>query len=175
VAHFPLITSRFLKILGRGHPMNALLTAVMLWLSANFDLPPIYSNPNIEFVSLTKIAALRSKGVLSNEPKDITSTKDNVSAPSNQREVVAVYDSEMKTIYLPEGWTGSTPAELSVLVHEMVHHLQNLSRSKFECPQAREKLAYAAQERWLGLFGRNLLVEFEIDPFTLLVTTGCVY
>jgi hypothetical protein len=47
----------------------------------------------------------------------------------------------MKTIYLPKNWTGSTPAELSVLVHEMVHHLQGATKTKYECPQAREQLA----------------------------------
>jgi hypothetical protein len=50
-----------------------------------------------------------------------------------------------------------------------------LAKVKFECPQAREQLAYAAQDRWLGLFGRNLLDEFEIDGFTLLVSTRCGY
>jgi hypothetical protein len=48
------------------------------------------------------------------------------------REAVAAYDDEMKTIYLPEGWTGATPAERSVLVHPMVHHLQNLGKLKYE-------------------------------------------
>ena len=79
------------------------------------------------------------------------------------------------TIYLPADWTGSTPAEVSVLVHEMVHHLQNVANTKFECPQAREQLAYAAQQRWLGLFDRTLEDEFQLDPFTLLVTTRCMY
>ena len=95
--------------------------------------------------------------------------------PPHAREVIAVYDDEMKTIYLPEGWTGATPAERSVLVHEMVHHLQNLGKLKYECPPAREELAYAAQDRWLGLSGLNLADEFEIDPFMLTVSTRCIY
>jgi hypothetical protein len=76
---------------------------------------------------------------------------------------------------LPDAWTGDTPADLSILVHEVVHHLQNVGKLKFECPQEREQLAYKAQERWLGLFGRDLLHDFEIDPFTLLVSTKCMY
>ena len=40
-------------------------------------------------------------------------------------ETVAVYDDATRTIYLAEGWSGATRAELSVLVHEMVHHLQS--------------------------------------------------
>lgn len=35
--------------------------------------------------------------------------------------------------------------------------------------------AFAAQERWLGMFGSDLVKEFELDPFTLLVRTNCLY
>ena len=31
------------------------------------------------------------------------------------------------------------------------------------------------EERWLGMFGSDLLKEFELDPFTLLVRTTCLY
>jgi Zn-dependent membrane protease YugP len=89
--------------------------------------------------------------------------------------LIAVYDDEMKTIYLPENWTGNTPAELSVLVHEMVHHLQSATPTRYECPQAREELAYIAQETWLTLFGLNLQDQFNIDPLTFVVSTRCIY
>ena len=90
------------------------------------------------------------------------------------QDIVAVYDDKRRTIYLPEEWTGETPAEMSVLVHEMVHHLQNEAYTKFPCPQAREQLAYAAQQRWLEAHGRTLEDEFRLDPMTLLVTTRCM-
>ena len=54
---------------------------------------------------------------------------------------MAAYDPLTQTIFLPERWTGNTPAEISVLVHEMVHHLQNVARLKYECVQASEELA----------------------------------
>jgi hypothetical protein len=57
----------------------------------------------------------------------------------------------------------------------MVHHLQNAGNLRFECPQEREQLAYQAQEQWLRLFGRHLMQDFELDPFTLLVKTRCAY
>jgi Domain of unknown function (DUF6647) len=76
-------------------------------------------------------------------------------------------------IYTSEGWTGRTPAELSILVHEMVYHLQNVGGSKFACPQQREELAYKTQERWLKLFGRDPLQDFQLGPFTVLVKSNC--
>ncbi|WP_428843149.1 DUF6647 family protein [Sinorhizobium terangae] len=89
--------------------------------------------------------------------------------------VVAVYDDEARTVYLPDGWTGKTPGELSVLVHEMVHHIQNVGGLKFACPEEREKTAFEAQKRWLGSFGSDLETEFGLDPFTVLVRTNCLY
>ena len=150
--------------------MNALLTAIALWLSANFGLPATHDLPRVEHVSAIKMADLRYKGLARLEPQPTGGP-----AQPGKREVVAVYDDATRTIYLHDGWTADTPAELSVLVHEMVHHLQNIGELKFECPQERERLAYQAQERWLGLFGRDLERDFEIDPFTLLVSTKCLF
>jgi hypothetical protein len=89
--------------------------------------------------------------------------------------VNAIYDDASRTIYLPEQWTGATPAEVSLLVHELVHHLQNVAGLKFDCAEAREKLAYSAQARWLELFGKTLVDEFSLDPMTVLVRTNCFY
>jgi hypothetical protein len=89
--------------------------------------------------------------------------------------VVALYDASFRIIHLPDGWTGTTGPELSVLVHELVHHLQEIAGMTFECPEAREKQAYEAQARWLGLFQNDLQIAFGIDPFTMLVRTTCTY
>jgi len=90
-------------------------------------------------------------------------------------DVVSLYSNEAKTIYLLDGWKGRTPGELSMVVHEMVHHLQNVGQLKFACPQEREKLAYSAQNDWLALFGSDLTREFQLDPFSVLVKTNCFY
>jgi hypothetical protein len=47
-----------------------------------------------------------------------------------ERDTVAIYVDPERTIYLSNEWTGSGIAYLSVLVHEMVHHLQNLARNE---------------------------------------------
>ena len=145
--------------------MNALMTAIVLWLAANLDLPATSEHPRVEFVPPATITALRYSGISGGQPN----------SPAGQREIVAVYDDATSTIYLPEGWSGNTPAQLSVLVHEMVHHLQNRGKLKFECQRAREKLAYQAQEQWLQLFGHDLERDFEIDPFTRLVISSCYF
>ena len=119
--------------------MDALLTAILLWISANFDLPAKYDHPKIEIVPATEIAALRYRSFTPDKQREILSLGGS--------DVVAIYDSTRKTIFLPMGWTGGAPSELSVLVHELVHHLQSAANLTYECPAAREELAYVAQEK----------------------------
>jgi hypothetical protein len=163
-------------------PPRALIKAVKYWLSFNFNLRTSYPDPHIELAAPEKIINLRYHGFLSDRPRDIVvadqkvpASFDDTDMAHNRGQLIAVYDDEMKTIYLPKNWNGGTPAEISLLVHEMVHHLQGAIKTKYDCPQAREQLAYAAQEKWLALFGRSLKSEFEIDPLTLVVSTHCIY
>jgi hypothetical protein len=132
--------------------MEALLTAIVLWLSINFPLPANLNHPGIKFVS----------------PAEMIAARTDVSASEISSDIVALYSNESKTIYLMDGWTGKTPAELSILVHEMVHHLQNVGQLKFACPEEREELAYKAQDNWLHLLGRDLERDFQMDPFSIL-------
>jgi hypothetical protein len=146
-----------------GQPLLAMIEA---WLAFELDLPRGKPDPRIELVPAAKIAALRYQGFFPNSGQP---------AAPPEGGIVAVYSDATRTIYLTEGWSGTTPAELSVLVHEMVHHLQNVGGLKYQCPQEREKLAYIAQERWLGLFGRSLERDFELDGMSVLVRTTCFH
>jgi len=153
---------------------RALLTEIVTWLSTNFDLPAIHDQPRVEFASPLEIATMRYKGFL-----PPTWRGDGMREPATLadygRDVIAIYIDKSRIIFLPEGWTGAGPVELSVLVHEMVHHLQNLAGMKFECPAAREKVAYLAQSQWLKQFGRDLETDFQIDMLSLLVKTSCMF
>ena len=103
-------------------------------------------------------------------------SRDNVSAGDAATDrTVAIYVDSEQTIYLPDNFTARTPVELSVLVHELVHHMQNLAKLRFDCPQAREKIAYLAQQRWLVQFGQDLSDQFQVDPFTVFVKSACIF
>ena len=156
-------------------PTLTLLTEIVTWLSANFDLPAIQDYPSVQIVSPAKLASMRyeDKGCLPGRSCE-TGVYEPVEAV-HQREVVALYEGTTRTFFLSDLWTGKTPADQSVLVHEMVHHLQNLGKLKFECPRAREKLAYTAQDRWLKRFGKDLETEFEVDMFTIVVSSACMF
>jgi hypothetical protein len=148
---------------------EGLLDEIVTWLSSNFDLPAIKERPAIEFAPKMKLATMRaandapSQGFTENDELD-----------KDQRQVVAFYNTKSKTIVLADDWIGTSLADQSILVHEMVHHLQNLGKLKFDCPSAREKLAYQAQDKWLGRFGMNLENEFDVDMFTVLISSACM-
>jgi hypothetical protein len=145
--------------------MEELLAALLTWLATQFGFAAAEA-PRVELVDAVRMETLGSS----------TSGSAAIGDPRPRpgREVAALYDDKTRTIFLPEGWTGETPAERSMLVHELVHHLQNAAGAKFECSAAREKAAYVAQERWLREQGTSLVEALGVDPATLLVRTKCM-
>jgi hypothetical protein len=138
-------------------PIEALASAVAAWVAGEMGLVLSEPLPRVGFLDATGMSAMRF----------------GAAAARPVLEVVALYDDRERAILLPQGWAASTPAEVSVLVHEMVHHLQNLSGRAYACPAEREAEAFELQGRWLALHGRSLTEEFELDRKTLFVLTRC--
>jgi hypothetical protein len=139
---------------------DPLLLAIAAMVSEATDLPMPETLPEIRFAAPEEMGRLMRDAALA-------PTGDGAS------EIVAFYDTPAHAIYLPSGWSGATPGELSVLVHEMVHHAQAEAGRRFACPAERERQAYEAQARWLALFGSDLSREFGIDRVFLLIATTC--
>jgi hypothetical protein len=153
--------------------MQALLTVIVTWLSINFGLPATYEHPRVELASPAQMAAVRHSRLAAMGRDRVAPEGERLAQREISEEVFAIYDDATRTIYLHRNWTGTTPADSSLLVHELVHHLQNVAAMKFDCAGEREKAAYRAQRAWLELFGRTLEQEFEIDPMTVLIRTNC--
>lgn len=156
-----------------AYPTESSLLAMARWLSTNFDLPYSDEPPRVEFTTPAQLSKLRYKGLLSHQ-REVIGGEHATPLPEFQREVVAVYDDSTRTIYLPEHWTGASLAEQSVLVHEMVHHLQNRAGLKYACSGAREKPAYLAQRKWLENHELELENEFQVDMFTIVALAACM-
>ena len=146
-------------------PLAALSAAVAGWVSAETGLPRASRLPDIAFADHAELTALRRA-----DPAG-KSTAPSPAAP--WPEVIALYDDLSATVFLPADWSGGTSAEISILVHEMAHHLQAEAGLRFACPAEREQAAFAAQEAWLEAFDSSLERAFEIDPLFLLVSTHC--
>lgn len=154
--------------------MQTLLTVLVTWLSLNFGLPATGEHPRLEIVPPARMAEVRYSRIATSVPGPIATGAGPSALSEKHHGVFAIYDDASRTIFLPENWTGASPADMSVLVHELVHHLQNAGGLTYDCGGAREKPAYRAQAAWLELFGKNLADEFELDPMTILVRTNCL-
>ena len=75
--------------------MEALLTAIALWLSINFPLPANLNHPAIKFVSAAEMIAPLNKNQL---------RTSDVSASEISWDIVSLYSNESKTIFLLDGW-----------------------------------------------------------------------
>jgi hypothetical protein len=133
----------------------------------------IYEPPHVSLVPSAQLARMRYGVLLSDAGGK--GADDHAAQTTNQREVVALYNNTTKTIYLADNWSGADAKEISVLVHEMVHHLQNIGKVQYACPEAREKPAYLVQDKWLQQHGLDLEKEFEIDKFTLVMNSACAH
>lgn len=79
----------------------------------------------------------------------------NAKAPCGG-EVLAIY--VPGTVILDNArWQASDPIQLSILVHELVHHAQFYMKKQNWKPGAREQQAYRLQNRWLE--------EHNVKPF----------
>ena len=73
----------------------------------------------------------------------------------------AFYSEKDDTVYLPDSWRSNKLRDRSILLHELVHHLQYLNRVKATCPGEFEWQALHLQVDWLSEHGIE-------DPFELM-------
>jgi hypothetical protein len=156
-----------------GAVTPAVLTAIVTSLSTDFAIPAGYEHPRIEFAAPAKMAAVRYSAFGAERLARALGDASDESFLRQMRDIMALYEDASRTIYLRQDWNAAKPADFSLLVHEIVHHLQNVGGLKYGCAEEREKPAYAAQRKWLEAAGRNFFEEFETDPMSLALRTMC--
>lgn len=77
-----------------------------------------------------------------------------LSVPCGAATVVgATYSPLTQTIRLDHLWSPGNVYDLSILLHEFVHHLQTLGDLPHRCANAREQAAYSVQNVFLEAYG----------------------
>jgi|TARA_R110000744_G_scaffold122325_2_gene227305 hypothetical protein len=112
--------------------MKEILTALMIWLGANTPFNTNYDIPNILFVTQDQMEQMFYKG--SNKMPNT---------------LHGLYDKESDTIILSDQWDRRKPWDMSVLLHEMIHYLQDQNKMKFNCVANMEKDAWPIQQLYL--------------------------
>jgi Domain of unknown function (DUF6647) len=149
---------------------GAQLEKIATWLVRNFKLPPSKQMPTVKFVDSEQLIQIRYGDDQASQ--DVSSAR-HTGGGEDGNSIVALYDARGPVIYVTKDWRGDNSADVSVLVHEMVHHLQHAGQLHFDCPEARERMAYLAQDRWLAGNGKSLAEMFGVDGFTVMARSMC--
>lgn len=131
--------------------MSALVLAFLTWIAAEtcLTLPP---PPSIAFVSVEEMRE-RAAG---------------------RHSVVALYQRSEATIYLPETWSRDALYDRAMLLHELVHHVQQFNGVPARCPNQREWQAYKVTGMWLAEQGVEDPYAFlNVDEFTVAILSLC--
>ncbi len=163
---YPLVLEDTSGGVGVRLPPRGMVLALETWIADRLHVPPLATVPRFAFATPHQLITMRYRAVPGDQSGGAKAPPDG--------EVVALYERESGAIYLPAGWSGRTPAELSVLAHELVHYIQDQAGLRYACPEEMEKAAFDTQAELLAMFGTDLEEEFGIDPFTQLVRTICL-
>ncbi|WP_306131045.1 DUF6647 family protein, partial [Roseovarius sp. MMSF_3350] len=131
--------------------MPELVEHLEVWLDEHTDLPRRADVPEIRLTSQATIARLAP-----------------MRAASEASRTRGLYDPEVETIWLVRPWTAKNPHDVSVLLHELVHHRQ-AAHGHWYCPGAQELPAYRAQEAWLNALG----LEPDVNWVAVVLEAGC--
>ena len=133
---------------------DALAEPMIEWITAKTELLS-YEHPNIMFVTAEWMASRLGQSSMMATPE-------------------ALYGSATRTVYLLEEWSPQNIRDRSVLLHELVHHLQILNEAAVSCPAQYNRLAYQLQFEWLNEHGISEPFEFlGITPADVFVQSLC--
>jgi len=130
-------------------PLHQIMSELNDWVDANSNLPPA-----------TALARIR----LAND--DTQHEQQNASMVIGLR-TRGLYEPETTTITLLRPWNSADLVDVSVLLHELVHHRQE--GIYYLCLGARELEAYKLQQAWLAEHALAL----DINWFAVVLESGC--
>ena len=113
--------------------MKEILIALMLWLGANTNYNTDVPLPVVEFKTQTEMEKL------------YYGERDK-----QEGELYGFYNLERNVIVLPDTWDSTKPFNLGLLLHEMVHYLQDVNNIPFNCTAEMEVDSWPLQKQYLA-------------------------
>ena len=133
--------------------MNALVFLFLAWIAAETGL----ELPTPPSVVLVAAEEMRERSV----------------RPGNR--VEALYERATATVYLPESWNSEALYDRAMLLHELVHHVQEYNQVASQCNAEREQQAYELTRIWLGEQGVADPYSFlKVDELTVAILSLCL-
>ena len=150
--------------------MIEIITALMLWISTatGWAIP---EHPKITYIEDSNRFFILSHDCDSKPNQPICETYDGKTT-----NILALYNSSTSTVYLHKDFWWASVRDQSILLHELVHHMQyshDFSQYSRLCKGDIEKEAYDIQEIWLKERGKTLRDTIELGPLMRHVLTQC--
>ena len=150
--------------------MIELVMSLMLWISTTTGWP-ISEPPTITYIESGQEMFMMSQECDTKPNQPICETYDGEAT-----NILALYNHQTKTIFLNKDFWWASTRDQSILLHELVHHMQYSTDYEFydkQCKGDIEKEAYDLQEVWLKKRGRTLFGTIELGPLLRHVLTQC--
>jgi len=112
--------------------MKEIITALMIWLGANTHFNTNHDIPTVIFLPQDQLNTMYFK-----DHHDHTST------------LHGLYNKDIDTIFLPDTWDRRSAWDMGVLLHEIIHYLQDVNGVEFLCDQQMERDAWPIQQNYL--------------------------
>ena len=136
--------------------MDKLIVALLTWISLQIGVE-MPQPPRVRLVTQRELVELAY----------------GKSAPEGVS-VKAMYQRKSKTVHLSEAWRPDSLEDRGILLHELVHHVQEVAGLSYPCIAAREALAYHLQAQWLKENGvDDPYALMDVDEFTIAVRSMC--
>ena len=148
--HAEISSNVFIPAWQQADGMPTLVSSLEAWLDAKADWPRRDAVPQVRFVSAWHAAA-----------------RQGAEAGLQRGRHRGLYDPQRSEILLVRPWAPRKPDDVSVLLHELVHHRQ--APYHWYCPAAQELPAYRLQEAWLLEQGLSL----DVDWMSVVLDAGC--
>ena len=160
--------------------MKVFVTAMMLRISQHtgYTVPELPTVVELTPFELKRFAYGCDETPIPNGNEDICSVEEYWDLDEWERENIplALYDHYEQTIVVRKGFDIDTVHDQSVLLHELVHHMQfnNGVYDMVKCNGELEKLAYSLQDKWLReKYNVTVNEVIGINELFMMLVSGC--
>ncbi len=112
--------------------MKSLIAAMLIFIGANTDYNVDLKHPTIILLSQDKLEEKYSAG------RGIQNSQ-----------LHGFYDTKEDIIYLPDTFDQYNAWHKSVLIHELIHYVQDQNKTKFDCTAEMEAESWPLQKKYL--------------------------
>ena len=113
------------------HEMKEIVAALLLWIGANTDYNIQVSHPTIIFMPQSQM-----EKIYYGEHEPIGT-------------LYGFYNMKEDFIVLQDIWNKNSPWHMSVLLHELIHYVQDQNNIQFQCNAEMERESWPLQQKYL--------------------------